>query len=160
MPRGGARIGSGRKPGSTDAQFGKVSADRVLNATGTGPDKMPLAYMLAVMNDIKQKATIRLQAAIAAAPYVHPRLASVEVKSESNATLTIESDLGKALKELAEIARLRDFGPVIEGEVLEPATLEEPDTLSTDILSTDTVTAGHFDQEDEEGGEERPEKGA
>ena len=154
MPRGGARIGSGRKPGSTDAKFGKVSAERVLNRTGTGPDKMPLAYMLAVMNDDKQKATIRLQAAIAAAPYVHPRLASVEVKSESTSTLTIESDLGKALRELAEIARLRSTGPVIEGEILEPATLEEPDIS----------TAGHYAEpdilsdEEEEGGEERPEE--
>lgn len=151
MPRGGARIGSGRKPGSTDAKFGKVSAERVLNRTGTGPDKMPLAYMLAVMNDDKQKATVRLQAAIAAAPYVHPRLASVEVKSESSTTLTIESDIGRALRELAEIARLR--GPVIEGEILEPATLEEPDTM----------TAGHYAEpgldEEEEGGEERPEEG-
>lgn len=155
MPRGGARVGAGRKTGTSDKALRKVSADRVLNATGTGPDKMPLAYMLAVMNDDKQKATVRLQAAIAAAPYVHPRLASVEVKAENTTTLAIESDLGKALKELAEIARLRDFGPVIEGEVLEPATLEEPDTMTED-----TMTAGHFGQEDEEGGEERPEEGA
>ena len=144
MPRGGARIGSGRKPGTTDRKLGKVSAERVLNATGTGPDKMPLAHMLGVMNDTTQKASVRLQAAIAAAPYVHPRLASVEVKSDNVTTLSVESDLGKALRELAEIARLRDMGQTIEGEVLEPATLPEPDIMSKDIM-----TAGHFDQEPE-----------
>ena len=137
MPRGGARIGSGRKPGTTDRKLGKVSAERVLNATGTGPDKMPLAHMLGVMNDTTQKASVRLQAAIAAAPYVHPRLASVEVKSDNVTTLSVESDLGKALRELAEIARLRDIGQTIEGEVLEPATLPEPDTMP----------AGHYDQD-------------
>ena len=162
MPRGGARVGSGRKTGTSDRALGKISAERVLNATGTGPDKMPLAYMLAVMNNSAEKSSVRLQAAIAAAPYVHPRLASVEVKAENNTTLQIESDLGKALRELAEIARLR--GPVIDGEILEPATLSN----DADIMTTgqndqeDIMTAGHFDQadnltEDEEGGEERPE---
>lgn len=142
MPRGGARIGAGRKTGSTDRKLGKISAERVLNRTGTGPDKMPLAYMLAVMNNDKEKATVRLQAAIAAAPYVHPRLASVEVKSDNVTTLSVESDLGKALRELAEIARLRDMSQTIEGTVLEPATL--PD--QPDIVSKDIMTAGHYDQ--------------
>ena len=149
MPRGGARIGAGRKTGSTDAKFGKVSAERVLNRTGTGPDKMPLAYMLAVMNDIKQKATVRLQAAIAAAPYVHPRLASVEVKSDNVTTLSVESDLGKALRELAEIARLRDMSQTIDGVVLEPATLPDNMTAGHNV-SVDIVTAGHFDRDEEQ----------
>ena len=147
MPRGGARVGSGRKTGSTDRKLGKISAERVLNATGTGPDKMPLAYMLAVMNNTKEKSTIRLQAAIAAAPYVHPRLASVEVKSDNVTTLSVESDLGKALRELAEIARLRNIGQTIEGEVLEPAALE--DKMSLDEMSVDKVSAGHNDQAEE-----------
>ena len=146
MPRGGARIGSGRKTGTSDKALGKIRPERVLNATGTGPDKTPLAYMLAVMNNSNEKSSIRLQAAMAAAPYVHPRLASIEVKAENNTTLQIESDLGKALRELAEIARLR--GPTIEGEVLEPATLEKPDILSTGHFDqkADIMTAGHFVQ--------------
>jgi hypothetical protein len=121
---------------------------------------MPLAYMLAVMNNDKETSSVRLQAAIAAAPYVHPRLASVEVKAENNTTLQIESDLGKALRELAEIARLR--GPIIDGEILEPATMPE----DTDIMTEpDIMTDGQNDQEpdimteeEEEGGEERPEE--
>lgn len=120
MGRGGARIGAGRRAGTTDKALRKVSADRVLNATGTGPDKMPLAFMLAVMNDPKQKDNIRLQAAIAAAPYIHPKLSAVEVRTENGNTLTIKSDIGQALRELAELARQREL-PVIDGEVLEAA---------------------------------------
>ena len=67
MPRGGARTGAGRKAGSTDRAMHKINALRVMNATGTGPDKTPLAYMLAVMNDPSAKDTLRLQAAQAAA---------------------------------------------------------------------------------------------
>jgi uncharacterized membrane protein len=161
--RGGARIGAGRKTGTTDRKLGKVSAERVLNATGTGPDKMPLAYMLAVMNDKNQKASVRLQAAIAAAPYVHPKLASVEVKSDRQSSLAIESDLGKALRELAEITRLRSASDVIEGEILEPATMQDQDTMSTIGNDDDTMSGMVLavdDDEAEEGGEERPENDA
>ena len=130
MARGGARVGAGRKTGTTDKAMRKISADRVLNSTGTGPDATPLAYLLAVMNDKDQKDTVRLQAAIAAAPYVHPKLASVEVKTDNGSTLTIKSDLGQALRELAEIARMREL-PVIEGDILEPATMpDEPDIMT------------------------------
>lgn len=142
MPRGGVRIGAGRKAGSTDRAMRKITVDRVLNATGTGPDATPLAYMLAVMQDKNNKETIRLQAAIAAAPYVHPKLAAIEVKSENKNTLTVQHELASALKDLAELARMR----TIDGEavVLEPAALEQADIMSghADILS-----GGHFVQQ-------------
>ena len=147
MPRGGARVGAGRKTGSTDAKFGKVSAKRVLDRTGTGPDAMPLAYLLGVMNSKDQPSNIRLQAAIAAAPYCHPRLASVEVKSDTVTTLSVESDLGKALRELAEIARLREIGPVIEGEILEPATMEQPDIMPAGHYAEPDIMTGQDDDE-------------
>ena len=147
MPRGGARVGAGRKTGTTDRAMQKVSAKRVLDRTGTGPDAMPLAHLLGVMNDENQKATIRLQAAIAAAPYCHPRLASVEVKSDTVTTLSVESDLGKALRELAEIARLREIGPVIEGEILEPATMEQPDIMPAGHFAEADILTGREDDE-------------
>lgn len=143
MGRGGARLGAGRKAGTSDKALRKVSADRVLNATGTGPDKMPLAYMLAVMNDDTEKSSTRLQAAIAAAPYVHPKLASIEVKSENTSTLTIQSDIGKALRELAEIARMREM-PVIDGNVLE-ASAADPDILSSSLVDQDILSSSGGD---------------
>lgn len=38
----------------------------------------PLAFLLSVMRDPKQPDDVRLQAAIAAASYVHPRLVQIE----------------------------------------------------------------------------------
>ena len=148
--RGGARVGAGRKAGTTDKALRKISADRVLNATGTGPDKTPMAYMLGVMNDDGQKASIRLQAAIAVAPYIHPKLSSVEVKGNNTSTLQVESDLGKALRDLAEIARLR--GPVIDGELLEPATLKDEDIMTVGQNDQDQDTLSKEDKMTEEDG--------
>lgn len=70
----------------------------------------------------------RMDAAIAAAPYVHARLASIELKGDSAAPLKVESDIGQALKALAEMARSRtgDAGDLKTID-LEPATLPNPD---------------------------------
>ena len=150
MAKGGARAGAGRKAGTTDKALRKFNLEEILNASGTGPKAMPLTFLLGVVNAPKDtvKMSERIQCAIAAAQYCHAKLASVEVKAENNTTLQIESDLGKALRELAEIARLR--GPVIDGEILEPAALEDQDIMTD---GQDIMT-----EEDEEGGEERPEE--
>jgi hypothetical protein len=42
----------------------------------------PLAYMLSVLRDDKNPQAVRMEAARAAAPYCHPRLASVEYAVE------------------------------------------------------------------------------
>ena len=73
----------------------------------------PLQYMLAVMQDKHQKTSIRMQAAIAAAPYVHPKLSSVELKGDAAQPLQVKSDIGQALAALAELAR-NQSGQVIE----------------------------------------------
>jgi len=66
---------------------------------------LPLDYLLDVMNDAQQALKDRLSAAIAAAPYVHPRLSSVELKGNTAAPLQVQSDIGQALRALAEMAR-------------------------------------------------------
>jgi hypothetical protein len=87
----------------------KVNVEKVLQSIGSGPDKTPLAFMLGIMQSDQSdiKISERIQCAIAAAPYVHPRLSSVEVKGDANAPLQIQSDIGQALAKLAEIARGR-----------------------------------------------------
>ncbi len=80
--RGGARKGAGRKPGSA-TQRTRVIADRAMAEGIT-----PLEYMLQVMRtepspemdmkDMLQAITMRFEAAKAAAPYIHPRLAAIE----------------------------------------------------------------------------------
>ena len=80
--RGGARPGAGRKPGSATKRTREI-AERAADEGIT-----PLEYMLAVMRsdpppDLAGPAfvaamNLRFEAAKAAAPYMHPRLASVE----------------------------------------------------------------------------------
>ena len=109
MAKGGFRVGAGRRTGTSDREMRKVNVEKVLQSIGSGPDKTPLAYMLGIMQSDRTdiKMSERIQCAIAAAPYVHPRLSSVEVKGDASAPLQIQSDIGQALAKLAEIARSR-----------------------------------------------------
>lgn len=80
--RGGARKGAGRKAGSATARTREI-ADKAM-AEGISP----LEYMLEVMRkDISDEAepetmwkamAMKFEAAKAAAPYIHPRLAAIE----------------------------------------------------------------------------------
>lgn len=127
MPRGGVRVGAGRRTGTSDRQMRKINVDQVLNAIGSGPDKTPLAYLLGIMSSPTDdiKLSERIQCAIAAAPYVHPRLASVEVKGDAAAPLQVQSDIGQALKALAELARTRTIDLEPEPDLLEAGTWTE-----------------------------------
>jgi len=105
----------------------KINVDQVLHAIGSGPDKTPLAYLLAIMSSPTDdiKLSERIQCAIAAAPYVHPRLASVEVKGDASAPLQVQSDIGQALKALAELARTRTIDLEPAPQMLEAGTWTE-----------------------------------
>lgn len=79
--RGGARPGSGRKKGSANKRTREI-ADRAAEEGIT-----PLEYMLELMRapsdheDPKIQAvreTMRFEAAKAAAPYIHPKLAAIK----------------------------------------------------------------------------------
>jgi hypothetical protein len=79
--RGGSRKGAGRPPGSATKRTREI-ADRAM-AEGVSP----LEYMLALMRQPSDhedpkvqvaREAMRFEAAKAAAPYVHPRLAAVE----------------------------------------------------------------------------------
>lgn len=79
--RGGSRKGAGRKPGSV------TTKTRAIAEAAMAEGITPLEYMLEVMRrasdheDPKiqvQREAMRFEAAKAAAPYIHPRLASVE----------------------------------------------------------------------------------
>jgi len=127
MARGGVRVGAGRRTGTSDRQMRKINVDQVLHAIGSGPDKTPLAYLLAIMSSPTDdiKLSERIQCAIAAAPYVHPRLASVEVKGDASAPLQVQSDIGQALKALAELARTRTIDLEPAPQMLEAGTWTE-----------------------------------
>ncbi len=76
MPRGGRREGAGRKPGTANVRT-RAIAERAL-AAGLSP----LEYLLSLVRDEVQPQAVRLDAAKAAAPYVHPRLSSVDLRAQ------------------------------------------------------------------------------
>jgi hypothetical protein len=98
--KGGKREGAGRKKGIPN----RASAAREAAIAASG--LTPLEYMLSTMRDERQPVALRLDMAKAAAPYVHPRLASVEqavqvdLQEPSSITVTFVNPDGKAVKSL------------------------------------------------------------
>lgn len=86
MARGGVRPGAGRKQGATT----KKTRDIADKASSEGVT--PLEFMLEVMRDEDADRAERLDMAKAAAPYIHPRLAAVELSGD--VTLRHEDALG------------------------------------------------------------------
>lgn len=75
MSRGGKRAGAGRKPGAPN----KATAARQEAVEASG--LTPLDYLLSVMRDEAAPREERVDAANKAAPYVHPKLSSVDHRS-------------------------------------------------------------------------------
>lgn len=84
---GGKQPGSGRPKGASS----KKTQELITKATEGG--LTPLEYMMRVMRDESQESSRRDSMASAAAPYIHPKLSSV------NATVSIK-DHEKALADL------------------------------------------------------------
>ncbi|PPD07075.1 MAG: hypothetical protein CTY28_11325 [Hyphomicrobium sp.] len=88
--RGGYRPNAGRKKGSV-ASHRKLANEATVRAIGEG--MTPLEYLLNIMRNVTEDADRRLDAAKAAAPYVHPRLSSLAVeKDPGNRAITELSD--------------------------------------------------------------------
>jgi hypothetical protein len=83
MAKGGKRPGAGRPPGSKT----KKSVAIALAAAAAG--ESPLEYLLRVMRDPSVDDDVRRASAIAAAPFVHPRLAATTVKGDANEPLEV-----------------------------------------------------------------------
>ena len=77
MPRGGRRLGAGRKPGSLTRRTREIAEQAAEDGI------TPLEYMLAVMRDPNEPPERQDDMAKAAAPYVHPELAATELKHGS-----------------------------------------------------------------------------
>lgn len=94
--RGGKRPGAGRKRGSPN----KASAAREKAVAASG--QTPLEYMLKVFRNKKEDKDRRLDAAKAAAPYVHPKLSSIVHKGDTKRPIAVAH---MDAKRFAEIAR-------------------------------------------------------
>ena len=83
MPRGGKREGAGRPAGAPNVKTAETVA--AIEASGL----TPLDYMLSVLRDENRETAERMDAAKAAAPYVHPKLANVEHKGDGGGPLQV-----------------------------------------------------------------------
>jgi hypothetical protein len=59
---------------------------------------VPLMYMLEVLRDTDQPHDERMKAAIAAAPYVHPRLSTVQHQGDENKPVVLQVIERKIIK--------------------------------------------------------------
>lgn len=76
MSRGGPRKGAGRKPGAATAKTREAA--NIIAAAGI----TPLGYLQGLIEGTQVYDQIKFEAAKAAAPYVHARLASIESRGE------------------------------------------------------------------------------
>jgi hypothetical protein len=74
----------------------------------------PLEFLLSVMNDERASKRMRMQAAIASAPYCHPRLSSADVSVQRN-PVDIRKLTDAELQTLIEINRSIDERLAREG---------------------------------------------
>jgi hypothetical protein len=111
--KGRAKTG-GRKTGVANVRSRQI-ADKAAE-TGT----TPLEHMLAVLHDPKADPDRRDRMAVAAAPFVHPRLAVVD----STVRATVEVNGKRSPDELRAMAReairqaFAERPPLVEGEVV------------------------------------------
>ena len=113
------------------------------------PDKTPLAHLIAVMQNEAMKDSVRLQAAIAAAPYVHPKLSSVEIKGDAAAPMKVQSEIGQALASLAELMRQRK---TIDGDVVDVDERQTGRGEAAKQIVSDTVKGNRLAQGLDSGG--------
>lgn len=78
---GGRRVGAGRKPGSATKKTREI-AEAALES-----GQSPLEYLLSIMRDPRADEDKRIDCAKAAAPYIHPRLSSVEANVKASVSV-------------------------------------------------------------------------
>src|SRR5690242_6243996 len=105
MPRGGARAGAGRKPGSgwRPAALRSVAREQLIKTIEDGRD--PLTVLVDFAFDESMDPGVRLQAAIAASPYFHPRLSVQAIESTStNVTVDAAAVMNRLVDRLGRLA--------------------------------------------------------
>ena len=84
MARGGNRPGAGRPKGAQNSK----TLEQIETVKATG--QTPLEYLTSVYQNVEQDESKRIDAAKAAAPYVHAKLNSVELKGSEEHPLVTE----------------------------------------------------------------------
>lgn len=84
MANGGARPGAGRKKGGHN----RLTEEAVAKAND---GLSPLDFLLTVLRDETNEKPVRIDAAKAAAPYVHAKLQPVDGKGSTDQTFVVET---------------------------------------------------------------------
>ena len=79
MAHGGKREGAGRKPGAVTQRTRDIA-----EAISSDGGLSPLEFLVAVMRDVSADEAKRIDAAKAAAPYLHAKLSNIEAKVEGD----------------------------------------------------------------------------
>lgn len=85
MARGGTRLGAGRKKGSLNEKTREIAEAAAQDGV------TPLEYMLNVLRDEKADDQTKRWAAEKAAPYVHPRLNSIDIGNKDGKPFVIQA---------------------------------------------------------------------
>src|SRR3972149_3492901 len=94
-------MAAGKKTGGRQKGVpNKVTAARRQELTESG--LTPLGYMLSLLRDEQQSPDMRFEAAKAAARYVHPRLATVQVSGAQDNPIQLQVGVGWMTKEQAK----------------------------------------------------------
>lgn len=83
MARGGKREGAGRRVGAL------TTKTREIAVTALEGGQTPLNFLISVMRDPDNELNMRVDAAKAAASYVHPKLAAIEHSGNQEKPLAI-----------------------------------------------------------------------
>ena len=84
MANGGARPGAGRKKGGHN----RLTEEAVAKAND---GLSPLDFLLTVLRDETNEKPVRIDAAKAAAPYVHAKMQPVDGKGSTDQTFVVET---------------------------------------------------------------------
>jgi hypothetical protein len=122
MPRGGARPGAGRKKGSANKAT-EVRRERAIELIKSGSS--PLDFMLAIMRDEKVDLRTRLEAAKAAAQYIHPRLVAIDTTTKNENSVTKITNVLLKLETMSETEKMRRIATWIHEAALKRNTTLE-----------------------------------
>ena len=84
MKNGGKRAGAGRKSGAATVKTRDIADKAAVEGL------TPLEYLLEVMRDQGETRPIRVDAAKAAAPFIHPRLANVDARIKNDLYIEVQ----------------------------------------------------------------------
>ena len=96
---GGRRQGAGRKPGSASQKTREIANQAATDGL------TPLEYMLAVLRDDTADPDRRDRMAVAAAPYIHARLAAIQTKVETVGQIEAKITFEERRRQAAEAVR-------------------------------------------------------